>query len=219
MIELAETAYEAALRGKLESCLDKLLAHDYTTMASAELLIKINSWLDRGVFFQDEFRKEFGELFGADKSPSTDGDLPKVLSLCDHDTVNLPEIRTELKNLVVSLTSANQPSTIDFRLLIQIHNQIANLINEETLTIAGAGTSWPALVVDCPDQLVTMRSKLKACNQLVFSLCRPQIVDVSEEEVMEVLLYLEGLDEVEQTKYLNIKNALLETLKQQSILK
>ena len=217
IIKLAEVAYEAAISGNLEKCLDELLLTE-STSASDNLLFKIDSWLDRGLFYQDIFKHDFNKIHSV--GSKTDQPVPRIISLCDSDMVNLPEIRDELKTLIISLTDLNQPPVIDFRKLIRIYNQVSVLINKDLLELdSSGGTSWPALVVDSSKQLVNLQPienlKLTTCDQLTISLCRPEIVDLSKEEAMEVLIYIEGLTDFEQTKYLNIKNALVEMLKQQ----
>lgn len=211
IIELAEAAYEAGLSESLEAELNNILKRDRSTVAAKDLLKKVNAWLNRGIFLQDEFRQDFSKIFG---DTSDTADNPRVITCCERDAATLPTIRTEIKELISGLTSASEPPVINFRNLIKIHNEISHLIGEETLVIDGNGTSWPALVVDSPDSnLVCMTSKLKSHNQLIFSLCRPAISDISKPEAAEVLLYLEGLDTAEQLKYLNIKHALIEYLK------
>jgi len=212
IINFAEVAYTAESDDGVRVYLDDILKRDCKLDQCENLLTMINSWVDGGVFLHDKFKIEYKRIFGSDLRVETP--KPKVITFCDeHDTV-LPEILIQLKNLVCTMTGERQPPVIDYRNLIRIHNQLSHLLSGEMLTVKGSGTSWPALVIDSPSSdSVIMSSRLRDHNDLIFSMCNPKIQDLSRQEAVEVLLFLQGLDSIEQTRYLNIKNAVVDYLK------
>lgn len=210
MLNLTEIVFESSLSGTLEPTFTKLITPDSNTTDTKDLLFKVNSWINHGIFYHNEFREEFSELFSDGKSEKLSA---HVLSMCDRDMVPLSDIRLQLRNVIAGLITQDSTPQINLRNIIKIYNQLSVLINEDVLTVDGRGTSWSALVVDSPKNKVAMTSVLKDHNRLVFSLCHPKITGITNEEALEVLLYLEGLDEVEQSRYLNIKHELIEYMK------
>lgn len=209
IINFAEVAYTAECGNGVTTYLDDILKRDHKTDQCENLLTMVNSWLDKGIFLHDRFKLEYSRIFELDTKP--DIPKPKVITLCDEHDAILPDILVEIKEMICTITGDRQPPIINYRNLIKIHNQLSHLLTGETLSIEGSGTSWPALIVDSPrSDLVTMTSRLKTHNELVFSICNPKIFDLSKQEAVEVILFLEGLESTAQTRFLNIKNALVE---------
>jgi len=212
IINFAEVAYTTECGNGVTGYLDDILKRDHKTDQCENLLTMVNSWLNKGIFLHDRFKLEYSKIFGEDVV--SDVPKPKIITFCDEHSAILPDILVEIKEMICTITGDQQPPTINYRNLIKIYNQLSHLLSGETLAIEGSGTSWPALIVDSPSSdLVTMTSRLKTHNKLVFSMCNPKIFDLSKQEAVEVLLFLEGLDSTAQTRFLNIKNALVEYLK------